>query len=200
VVRSKQEWAEHPQGQAVAGMPLVTITRIGASPPEPLPDGDRPAAGVRVIDLTRVLAGPTCAKTIAEHGADVLAAALIRWYTLGPSPQEVSALRTGAGAQRGHRLEAPLASQSGPGVVVGSKPRGATPRQAARAVKDLLSQRGAEGPVTIPYGALVEAPPSAGRHGIEGHQHPVIESDRPVEPQGVIQAGPTDVAGCGDRR
>ncbi len=76
MVRSKQEWAEHPQGQAVAGMPLVTITRIGASPPEPLPDGDRPAAGVRVIDLTRVLAGPTCAKTIAEHGADVLAAAL----------------------------------------------------------------------------------------------------------------------------
>ena len=48
------------------------MTRIGDAPPEPLPDGDRPASGVRVIDLTRVLAGPTCAKTLAEHGADVL--------------------------------------------------------------------------------------------------------------------------------
>ncbi len=72
VVRSKQEWAEHMQGRALADLPLVTVTRIGDAPPEPLPDGDRPAAGLRVIDLTRVLAGPTCAKTLAEHGADVL--------------------------------------------------------------------------------------------------------------------------------
>ena len=72
VVRSKAEWAEHPQGRSLAGLPVVTITKIGEAPPEPLPDGDRPASGVRVVDLTRVLAGPTCAKTIAEHGADVL--------------------------------------------------------------------------------------------------------------------------------
>ena len=72
VVRSRSEWAEHPQGRSLAGLPVVTITRIGDAPPEPLPDGDRPASGVRIVDLTRVLAGPTCAKTIAEHGADVL--------------------------------------------------------------------------------------------------------------------------------
>src|SRR5260370_21801608 len=52
VVRSEQEWAEHPQRPALAGLPVVTVTRIGDAPPEPLPDGDRPTAGVRVVDLT----------------------------------------------------------------------------------------------------------------------------------------------------
>jgi len=72
VVMSKDEWAAHPQGRAIAEWPVVRVTKIADSPPEPLPPGDRPASGVRVVDLTRVLAGPTCAKTLAEHGADVL--------------------------------------------------------------------------------------------------------------------------------
>jgi hypothetical protein len=72
VVMSKGEWAAHPQGRAIADRPVVLITKIGEAPRKPLPPGDRPASGVRVVDLTRVLAGPTCAKTIAEHGADVL--------------------------------------------------------------------------------------------------------------------------------
>jgi crotonobetainyl-CoA:carnitine CoA-transferase CaiB-like acyl-CoA transferase len=70
--RSFDEWDRHPQGQAVAKLPLFSIEKIGEAPPQPLGPAERPLAGLKVLDLTRIIAGPVCGRTLAAHGADVL--------------------------------------------------------------------------------------------------------------------------------
>jgi crotonobetainyl-CoA:carnitine CoA-transferase CaiB-like acyl-CoA transferase len=56
----------------VADVPVVQIEKIGEAPPRPLLMGRRPLAGLRVLDLTRIIAGPVAGRALAAHGADVM--------------------------------------------------------------------------------------------------------------------------------
>jgi crotonobetainyl-CoA:carnitine CoA-transferase CaiB-like acyl-CoA transferase len=71
-LRSPADWAAHPQGSAVASLPLVDLAPIGEAPKRTLFYSDRPLGGIRILELTHVLAGPVAGRVLAAHGADVL--------------------------------------------------------------------------------------------------------------------------------
>jgi crotonobetainyl-CoA:carnitine CoA-transferase CaiB-like acyl-CoA transferase len=74
-LRTFDQWDATEQARAIASQPLFTITRIGDAAPLDLPaitNEQRPLEGVRVLDLTRILAGPVGGKALAAYGADVM--------------------------------------------------------------------------------------------------------------------------------
>jgi hypothetical protein len=93
-MRTLAEWAAHPHALATAGLPLITVERIGDGPPRPPPGAGDAAGGrrLRVLDCSRVLAGPVAGMTLAAHGADVVRVGAGRLPTV-----EACVLATGFG-------------------------------------------------------------------------------------------------------
>ncbi|MGD0191008.1 MAG: CoA transferase [Rhizomicrobium sp.] len=92
VARTEEEWKQTPQGASLTGVPPIVLKKFADAPVLRLPDSGQPLDGVRILDLTRVLAGPVVARTLASHGAEVLG---VRSERLANDP--VFDLDTGAG-------------------------------------------------------------------------------------------------------
>lgn len=74
-VRDRAQWLALGHEAVLAEQPLVAITRLCDAPPLPWPalaGQEKPLAGLRVLDLTRIIAGPVAGRTLAAHGADVM--------------------------------------------------------------------------------------------------------------------------------
>jgi crotonobetainyl-CoA:carnitine CoA-transferase CaiB-like acyl-CoA transferase len=88
-LRSIEAWDAHPQGMAVAAEPLLHVEPTGSGPdPEVRAvTPERPLAGLRVLDLTRVLARPVATRLLAGWGADVLRVDPPDWDEPGIVPE-----------------------------------------------------------------------------------------------------------------
>lgn len=87
-MRTVAEWRTHPQGIALATEPLVRLSSNDSGPtPDWTVDAARPLFGIRVLDLTRVLAGPIASRFLAGYGANVLRIDPPDWNEPGVVPE-----------------------------------------------------------------------------------------------------------------
>lgn len=87
-MKSRDQWADHQQGQALAAEPLVDFAVADQAVRSSWePTQDRPLAGLKVLDLTRVLAGPVASRFLAGYGADVLRIDPPDWDEPGVIPE-----------------------------------------------------------------------------------------------------------------
>lgn len=87
-MRSLDDWAAHPQGAAVLQEPLIHWQAHEGRDRHPqAATPERPLAGVKVLDLTRVLAGPVAGRFLAAYGAELLRIDPPSWNEPGVIPE-----------------------------------------------------------------------------------------------------------------
>src|SRR3954471_5498828 len=166
MMRSHAEWSALPHARALAELPLIAIEKIGDAAPKPWPQGDRPLSGVRVLDLSRVIAGPVAGRTLAVHGADVMLVSspnlpAIHWLTIDTGRGKLTSfadLKTGPGREvlRALLAEADIFSQGYRPAAIAAL--GFSPDDAARI---------SPGIVYVSLSAYGHAGPWAGRRGFD---------------------------------
>ena len=166
MMRSREEWTATPPARGLAELPLITIEKIGDTAPRPWPSGDRPLSGVRVLDLSRVIAGPVAGRTLAVHGADVLLISsqnlpAIHWLTIDTGRGKLTSfadLKTEQGREvlRGLLEQADIFSQGYRPASIAAL--GFSPEDAARI---------RPGIVYVSLSAYGHAGPWAGRRGFD---------------------------------
>ena len=166
IARTVVQWDAHAQGRAVPTLPLITLERIGDAPPQPLLPAIRPLAGLRVLELTRVLAGPICGRTLAVHGADVLRviAAHLPTFEAGDADTGRGKLSTHANLDTGEGMQTLRTLLADANVVVQSYRPGALAR---RGFGPDAAARMRPGIVYVSLSAYGHAGPWAERRGFD---------------------------------
>ncbi len=165
-MRSFDEWDHHPQAKAERTLPLIGFENVCDAPPEPLGTGPLALSGVRVIDMTRIIAGPVGTRLLAAHGADVLRVS-------SPNLPEIPALLIETG--RGKRSAFLDLDRSGDRAAMDDLVRGgdilvAAYRPGSLEAKGLAAERLARlrpGLVMVWLSAYGEGGPWAGRRGFD---------------------------------
>lgn len=185
-LRTLEEWQQHPHARATADLPLISVEQIGDAPPLPRAPGVDPCSELRVVDCSRVLAGPVAGQTLAELGADVL-----RVGSPGLPSVPVCVMSTGFGKRNCHvDLTSPDGQSTFAKLLSSADVWVDAFRPNAFANRGFTPQRAAElrpGIVVVQLSAFDWEGPWAGRRGFDS----IVQSTTGIVDAGTSAAGKT---------